>query len=669
MKSFTYLRLGLFSFLLIATLFQGFSQNPAAYTQRQTDYINTALANFGRDAVTLQAFRGLPIDSASLYTSLSELRAREVSDFDIVKWIRVLYFTHGAYDTIILPTLNQIPFWLRKSDSLNCYWSENHMCMWMSSDWLLHEHYGRAIDSTLEKRLRHYLHLKVRYGFYEFFSSVYAPYCLSGLLNLADFAQDVEIKTLATQAAQRLLKDILMLTTDKGVFYPAAGRNYYGKYETAYGQNHNNLIWLLTGMGEVPGGASHAGGFLASSTLPVADVINSWKACLDTVYHIGHPLDTGFVLNRSMYYVDKIIFQWSSGAYFHPEVSYESAQLLRDSNLWNHVDFSPLRMLSSLPLQSIQSLTAQFPSISASSVICDENVAIFKHNSITLSSIQDFWKGKLGYQQMPCVAAIGTAAVLTAAGPVPSSWDNRGESNNNEHMPYVKQKRNVALLMYRPESKPAFLNYNNPEVALRLKDNEFDEVVYDSLWVIARQGENYIGVKRGCTGSVNGIWTCENPNRQSWVFIVGDSGMYNNFSHFQNIIHNSQFTENFYYDSVASQSVYYARIIIDTTTIEYAWGNDSSSTNSIKNKEASVGIRLFPNPANDFTHLDLKSFTNQPVSITVTNMFGQKIFSEEISSVSSPEKQISTANWAEGVYILRLDSRNQHFSAKLIKKE
>lgn len=54
--------------------------------------------------------------------------------------------------------------------------------MWMSSDWLLHEKYGKTIDSTLEKKITPLFEIKIQYGFYEFYSSVYAGYCLSGLL-------------------------------------------------------------------------------------------------------------------------------------------------------------------------------------------------------------------------------------------------------------------------------------------------------------------------------------------------------------------------------------------------------------------------------------------------------------------------------------------------------
>ncbi|GIV33185.1 MAG: hypothetical protein KatS3mg031_0720 [Chitinophagales bacterium] len=266
--------------------------NNPDYEQRRTAYIDSALANFSDDAVTLQAYRGLPVDTQALHNLLAAVPVKSTSDFDIVKLIRILFFTNGTYDAQILPVLASVPFWLTKGDKLRVYWSENHMIMWMSSHWLLHERYGWPMDSSLSSRLRHYLRLKIHYGFYEFFSSTYAPYTLSGLLNLTDFAQDTEVKNLATQAAIRLLKDLLMPVNDKGVFYPVAGRNYYSKYEDPYHQNHHHLVYLLTGLGQPPVGASHSGGFLASSSIPVDSIIASWSPVLDTVYSIGHSLDS-----------------------------------------------------------------------------------------------------------------------------------------------------------------------------------------------------------------------------------------------------------------------------------------------------------------------------------------------------------------------------------------
>ena len=289
--------------------------NDIIYTQRQQSYMDNALTNLSPDALTIQAFKGIPVDAGLLNTILVNLTNRSTADFDIVKLIRVLELSHGEYDSLILPVLRPLPFWLEKNEDNREYWSENHMIMWMSSDWLLHEKYGKIIDSTLDKRLRHYLRLKIQYGFYEFYSSTYLPYCLSGLLNLADFSQDAEIKDLATQAAQLLLKDLIKLTNDKGVFFPIAGRNYPGKYESAYGQNHNSLIYLLTGFGEIPTSASHSGGFLSTSSIEVSAVTNSWTSTLNTSFTLGHTLQNGISnINNLM---SKMTKQFFNGVLVH----------------------------------------------------------------------------------------------------------------------------------------------------------------------------------------------------------------------------------------------------------------------------------------------------------------------------------------------------------------
>ena len=647
-----------------------YGNNPL-YEQRKADYINVALANFSPDAITIQAFQGVALDSAALHSMLSGIATGVTSDFDIVKLIRILFFTNGSYDNEILPVLNSVPYWINYGDTVRNYWSENHMIMWMSSDWLLHERYGRAIDGTLDARLRHYLELKVQYGFYEFFSSVYAPYALSGLLNLADFSQDAQIKSLAAQAAQRLLKDMLMLTNDRGVYFPAAGRNYPGKYETPYGQNHNNLIYLLTGFGEAPNYASHAGGFLATSSVQMDSVIASWTPELDTLYHIGHSLDSGFVINGNMSALDKTIFQWSSGAYFHPEVVQQSVQLLADSSLWKHVDFQLLRPLSFISPESSPILASTLSVISESSVNCGESIYIFKHHSVTLSSVSDFWKGKVGFQQHPCVANIGTTAVYTASGEVKPDWEQRDENNANTHLPYVKQKENVALIMYRPEVIPALLSgrFTNKDVALHWHDADFDEVADDGLWLLGRQENSYVAVRRSCIGAINTIRACETNRGQTWVVTVGDSAMYGSFSNFKNRIAQSQFTEEWYYDSVSAQSVYYAKAVVDTVSIEFAWGVDSALTRVEYATPFDSGFSVFPNPASDKIMLDLSPFVEQPVHIRAYNMMGQEVYNESIASVNADVIPLNVANWVAGTYNLMVEVSGKIYFQKFCKTE
>ncbi len=638
--------------------------NNAVYEQRRQDYIDSSLSYNGGNKLVLQAYRGLPLDTAALDTILNRIPTKQTADFDIIQMIRLLYLTNGTYDARILPVLNTVPYWLNYGDTVRNYFSENHMIMWMGSDWLLHEKYNRPIDNRLEARLKHYLQLKVQFGFYEFFSSTYSPYELSGLLNLADFAQDTLIKNLAAQASQLALKNFLLMTNDKGVFYPAAGRNYPASYENAYRQNHTDLIYLMTGFGQASPGATQSGPFLASSGIAMDSVIASWRPFENFTLHNGHSLDTGLIINAAMTTTDRVVFQWSSGAYFHPLVVQETAQLLNDSNLWAQNDFAILAPLSSFAPASMPAIATSLGSISQSSVICKADIAIFKNHSVALSSILDFWKGKVGFQQYPCVANVGTTAVYTGSGEVKANWRDRNPSNQNVHLPYVQQDKNISLIMYRPEpvSDLVGANFANKDVALHWVDTDFDEVLEDSMWLLGRQQESYVAVHRACTGEINTVRACSTTGGQSWVIMVGDSSMYGNFANFRNIVHQSQFEERWYLDTLTSQYVYYAKVVVDTATIDYAWGVDSVTT-GIKNvREDNTGWVIYPNPANATLNVELKEAT-EPALIQIYSINGALVYTDR-----SREKSLSVPTQAlsNGMYVLKVTTAQSVSSKRFV---
>lgn len=639
--------------------------NDTTYTQRQASYRAAALLSLNNDAMSIQAYEGVAIDTSQINYLVNTLETKGTVDFDIVKLVRVLELSNGEYDTLILPRLLALPFWINYGDTIRGYWSENHMIQWMSSDWLLHEKYNKPIDANLRIRLKHYLEVKNQYGFYEFFSSVYAPYCFSGLVNLADFSQDAEIKQLAIGASQRLLKDLLMLTNDKGTFFPAAGRNYFGKYETPYNQNHNNLIYLLTGMGLVPNNASHAGAFLATSSLPVDSVIASYTTHLDFVYHIGHTLQEGFVINSTIAPLDRTIAQWSSGAYFHPLVAEETATLLNDSNMWNHIDFTEFRPLSTMSPSTLAIFAQTLSVASTSSLYCGEDVAIFKNNSITLSSVQDYHKGKVGYQQMPCVANVGTTAVMTVSGQVVTPWHDKPETNNNEHLPYVKQKSNVALLMYRPEFVPSVLPFTHKDVSLFFQKDDFDELAEDNNWLLGRQDDSYVAVRRHCTDTLNGVNGCPTVGGQTWVVLVGDDSMYGSFSNFKTLVHNSQFETNWYLrtDTAPNQYVYYSHIHFDTTDIAYAWGTDTILNVGIK-EVANASFDLYPNPTSNTINLKMNSIANEGANVKVYNVLGANIYSTKFNGLTS---SIDVSAWPNGVYTIGVETSEGMVSRRFVK--
>lgn len=677
-KSFHYLSAMKKNYLLVLSIALSFfcnkifAANDSIYEARRTAYINNCLSNFSTFDITLQAYKGIPVNSAALDTMLAQLPTDGTADFEIVQMVRILFLSNGQYDSTILPVLSKFPYWLTSGDMLFDYWSENHMIQWMSSDYLLHQKYNLPVDSRLDYRVRHYLELKVKYGFYEFLSTDYGPYCLNGLLNLADFAQDSTVKALATQASQRLLTDLLMATTNIGTCYPTAGRNYYGKYETPYDQNYNNLIWLLTGKGQQQTSPSPGGVVLASSSLPVDSVIASWTAHLDTTLIIGHTLDSGFIINDSLTQTDRVLFQWSSGGYFNPEVAEQTAQLLTDSNLWNNPNFSMFSIFKSTAPSQFQALATSIGYASQSSLICNDTVVIFKDNAVTLTSVQDFWPGKLGYEQIPCVANVGTTAVFTASGPIIANFENRSATNENNDLPFVKQQKNVALEMYRPDIGLRIIGYNDPEVSLHWLDTAFDEERNDSAWLLGRQGNGYVGVRRGCMDSVNTLRACQNRNGQTWILIVGDSAMYGSFDNFEAVIDSSKYQEGWAFDSANGQWNYSAQIIIDSITLAYTWQGDSSVVNEYTSVENIAGNRpgfnVYPNPANDVVNIDLTSFANEPLTIKVVNMLGQEVFHETENIAATTLKVLNTASWPRGVYLISVETDAGPVSKILVKE-
>lgn len=658
------MKTSILSLLLMISLAASAGNTP--FQQRCIDYTDQALQNPNSASMVLQAGRSLPVDTGFLNSYLRAVPTKGTVDFDLVQLVRILMLAPGQYDSQILPVILQLPYWVTAGDTLHGYWSENHMIMWSSSDWLLHEYHNKPLTPHLRQRIVHYLKLKKTYGFYEFMSSVYAPYCLTGILNLADFSQDQEIKTLAGEAAIELLKELMLLTNDRGVFYPVAGRNYYGKYESPYGANHNHLIWLLSGLGEVPSGASHAGPFLATTTVDVGPAIQSWTADLDIEKFVGHTLAESILLRDTLNSeADKTMFQWSHGGYFHPLIAERTINFLFDSNLWYHVDFEQFRDFSNFPRQTVIDLCNTVTVASMSSVISGQRLHIFKKNQVTLASVEDFWKGKLGFQQFPCVANVGTTPVMLASGKTAVPWSRRNANNANEHLPYVDQKHNVALLMYRAEPKPNILPFRNPEIAIYFNDDDFDEVRENGPWLLGRQGNGYVGVRRHCIDSIGSLRGCEYNGGQAWAIVVGDSDMYGGFNQFESLAAASTMNEQWYVQG--GESVYEASLQFDTISISYAWGADTSLTVGLQEAVAESGLQMHPNPASEQLQVFADLADGESYELNVFSLSGQLLKHEiKISRGKTVPAIMDLRGLSAGNYLLQLLSEKHNLRQKLM---
>lgn len=541
----------------------------AEFHERQKEYINVA-----DTSPIISALTGKAIDRRYLLNQLDNIETDNLADFRLIELIRIMGLTH-EYDDIILPAITKLPFWLTPGDTIRNYWSENHMIMWMSSAWILQEQQHIPVDETLRNRLLHWLKLKSQYGYYEFFSPIYAPFTLSGLLNLYDFAEDQEIKQLAAEAAIILLNDLILASNDKGIFAPVAGRAGSGNYINVTDQSVDEIIRLLTGLGEKLNRASgkHVG-ILATTTLDVSPALANYREHFNIRYHIGHNINDIDTIHVQQNERDKTIFQWSAGGYFHPKTADKTYKLITKYDMWDHPNFSGFSMLGKPAKATKQylnamSIAAKFGAevlsdISQGSVISGVDVDLYKHKSLLLSSIRHFNPGRVGYQAWPWVAVTGKNAVYTESG------NKEDQYVDNSHLPYVEQEGNVALIMYKPNAIlyaiGPYLGFKDFDVKLHWPRDSFDESIELGHWLIARENDSYIALFRPCIT----VDKCTNT-LQTWAVIVGDAETYNSFDHFISVIKQAHVESKWHFDLNNVKYYFISSIQIDKKTINHNW--------------------------------------------------------------------------------------------------
>ncbi len=525
----------------------------------------------GKETQVILAYEDLQLDEGYLKQIADSIQKRDNKnrDFDMMYYIRILFLT-SDYDNLILPVLQDLQFWPVHGNSENTYNSENHMIMWTSSAYLLKQREGWEMDDLLEERVKHFLDLKKKYGFYEWYAPVYWDFTLQALLNLADFAEDEEIRSDAEIVAKILLEDLLSLTNDKGKFFPVAGRGKVNRYESS-SNGLNKTSYLLTGVGEAPTNPSRSSGFLATSDINYEDVAATWSATENFSFKRGHHI------NENIHYLqdgktlfprqERGLFIMSAGGYFHPDIADDVAYTA------NYYDMATTFDLPIWLANLSSDIGATF---SRSSVLSEATFDIYKNEGVTLSSVHNYYGGYAGYQQWPWVAAVDDIAVWTQSGPVTSKWSDRDDTLCNSHLPKVFQDGNVALIMYWPNSEIvsacAFTDQMDTDVALHWKNEDFDEVAYYDRWIIGKRNDSYIAVYRHRTGSKNGwYYSGTNNGRQYWAVVVGNSTTHGSFDDFVKMVEKSSTRESYVWNWSNWAMKYYARVTVDGKSISYDW--------------------------------------------------------------------------------------------------
>ncbi|CAN5407794.1 hypothetical protein BH09BAC1_BH09BAC1_13240 [soil metagenome] len=216
--------------------------------------------------------------------------------------------------------------------------------------------------------------------------------------------------------------------------------------------------------------------------------------------------------------------------------------------------------------------------------------------------------------------------------------------------------------MYRAQEGNILLK--SKDVALHFRDGDFDETRTDGLWLLGRQDEGYVAARRYCDSTINNVRACGIANGQSWVIVVGDSGLYGSFNNFASLVNQSQFSDEWYYDTLNEQSVYHASISFDTISIDYAWKVDSPISSVRDINAVGNGLKVYPNPTTNEVTIGLDTQGPSPANITVYNMVGQVVYHGHAVNATA---RIATTTWPEGLYVVQVEQNGQRYMQKLMK--
>ena len=94
-------------------------------------------------------------------------------------------------------------------------------------------------------------------------------------------------------------------------------------------------------------------------------------------------------------------------------------------------------------------------------------------------------------------------------------------------------------------------------------------------------------------------------------------------------------------------------------TVENTGSIKFSSIETVSFAKNTEGVRLFPNPANDYVDIDLKKYNGLQVTISVYNQFGKLIQSSQVEKASSTPFHLEFGDVATGSYLIRIQAQGK----------
>lgn len=462
---------------------------------------------------------------------------------------------------------------------------------------------GRQHMAHAKRRVVRWLDERLRMGFSEWNAPGYYVEDLLPLVNLADFVVDREIRTKAAMVLDLLALDVAV-HGQSGAFAGSAGRAYFEHKNCVWEQSMRDPAEILFGRMRRFVGTSNAAVFLATSPSyrppdAISLIARSAPSRFSMRGRSSITFDEGSEFGVGTRTEDDMEFWWSRAAYATKQTIVGSREVAAKNGL---LDTPPFKEI--LPLiesvadkldtaegvgagilggvagavagfavagpvgalvgaaagatigQSIPDVTQEdaadiFSVITEGSVLSRSNIVSHQTGGATLASVQNYRRGQINFQSLPCVAALpGGAMVWTS---YPSAGTRltfslffglievdeeifKGDSHDgpnwwtgNAAQPRVVQKGAAAITAYDAQAIQKLLFGDRTHAWF--PKNQFDDTRgpvaatsnHDTArWFFGRAGESYVGLfsARGTD------WTADGPWKDKEIRADGDTNVF-----------------------------------------------------------------------------------------------------------------------------------------------
>ncbi|MFH1529435.1 MAG: hypothetical protein ABIK09_01735 [Pseudomonadota bacterium] len=509
-----------------------------AYLARKAAYLEACSGNNGPDsgngfyAQTCRVAAG-ETDYAddAFRAGLDKIQAREdTADFAMAAVLRLLYLNQ---ETDVLPgdlraeledTAKGFKYWVDEpgKDEM-CYWTENHQVLYHSSELLVGQLYpdhvfvnngmtGTEHAAHARPMLLRWLDLRARFGFTEWHSNVYFNEDMPALLNLAEYAEDPEIRQRAVMVLDLMGYDMLN-NYYKGLFATVHGRTYPNKLvEGGLKDSTTSGAWLQLGLAESwTSDSDFTASFMATSDSYFPPPLLEAVAAATRDRHEQKQADSwdveeGPELGMTYTEDDDIIHWFGVSAPVHPLVINGTMAFVDKWDLWDGFLFGaiPENLMGLVkPLVG----TPQLKQLAEELRVLSEGITLERMHTYTwrtphyqLSGAQDYNPGGYGTQTHPWQATLSQKAYVFTTVPGNFGGVDVGATFGSDWtggwLPRVTLSENLGVIQYHTEDVPLLGEYLDKGVShAYFPVNDFDEVHMGTLhWAIGRLGDGWVAL-------------------------------------------------------------------------------------------------------------------------------------------------------------------------------